>query len=270
MTQPELENGEHTESIEGFWQEIEAQFRQHSSAPPIQILSPRQVRSYLLALAGVPKFQYVFDKINAGFLTCAVQPKLLKEHLLEWDGCGLLDRDSLEDEYKNALPPEFMGSRLIRETLLCELETLIKGRVLSARFIKLWDILLRQQYTSLFIENFSPYIATDEPLRENNSSIVERYIYAIWMHEKGYNPKKRNKGDLGTLLSHQIDKILLCHPDRVKKPWQYTHYAALIDTKGKENGLIRTVTDMPTEVIADYATDGLFSKSDFFDLFSET
>lgn len=275
MKQPEAQNGEHEESTENsaedFWEEIHRQFHpMHRVEHPTFVLSPAQIRRYQLAYLKVPKFQHLLVHPDPNYKFCIVEKSLFQRYFHEFISMGLLDTKTLEPRYKSTLPPAFQRPYESWEGLLEELTELIKQRDISERFAKLWSLYLKRNHIMLFFEHFDPYAVARKSAESNDSSEVERYIYALWMHFHGYQGKKGERTFLITRLAHKLDEVVNSDKAKGNRPWRFTHYDALLLTKGAKNPLIRTVTDMNPEMIAEYATDGAFAAEDFPELFSAT
>jgi hypothetical protein len=257
-----------TEAAEKFWNEVERQFHPMLRIEqPVYVLSPGQARKYQLAHIGVPKFRHLAKHPNPNYRFCIVDKSLFEKNYEEWNAMGLLDPNGLEKRYQSNPIPRYIGFSGSWDELVQELGQLIAARMLTDQFAKLWALYLRRNHIMLFLDYFDPYKTAIKTFEKNESSEVERYIYAIWLHSHGFQGKKGEKGSLGTELAHQIDKILQNKNLKAKPPWYFSHYEALLLTKDKEHPIIRTVTDMTPELINEYATDGAFTNADFPELF---
>lgn len=253
--------------IENFWREVERELNNDLMGMSPCVLSPMQARLLQLAYLRVPKFQYLLKKIEMGYVFYSVGKNLFEQHLHEWHSLGLLNVETLEQPYKNRLltPP------FIPEYNLDELRELITRRELSPNFLRLWSIYIKRIYIISFLNSFDPYNGANKSAEINESSEVEKYIFAIWMKQKGYKGKRGDKTKFITELAHKLYDITTSNDVEIKKSWRNTHYNAMISTKnGDKNLVTRTVTDMPYETIMEYAAEGTFNTTDFPELFSVT
>lgn len=258
------------DNTKDFWLEVGQNFGSDQSDTPTYVLSPRQTRWHQLAMLKVPKFQHLSDRTNTSHTFCFINKSLFENFLHEWYASGLLDLNTLENEYKKLLPPEFMRPVPAGKILKIELGKLIKKRDLSPRFAQLWGAHIRRNHLMAFINILDPYQAANKSAKENDSSVVDRYIYAVWMHSKNYIGEKGTKDGLITKLALLLDNATNSDNAKTNRPWHFSYYESLLNVKSDKNLIIRTVTDMTPEQIEEYATDGAFTTNDFPELFSVT
>lgn len=256
-------------NTDAFWRVILDQFHPvHRIEQPTLVLSPRQARKYLLAYLKVPKFRSLLERPDPSYRVCMVEEAFFQEYFHELYSLGLLDTETLEPQYKEKLPPAFQTIYGTWNDTLGELSELIAKRDLSERFAQLWARYLKQNQTILFLEYFDPYANVAKTAASNDSSEVDKYIYALWMNHNNYKGVKGTKGPLGIKLALHLDGILRSTKAVSNRPWYFMYYESLI--KSDKVALIRTVTDMTLDEINEYATDGFLTSDDFPELFSVT
>lgn len=254
-----------------FWGEVERQFHPMLRVEaPTYVLSPGQLRKYKLAHLKVPKFAHLIERPDPHYRFCVVNKSLFESKFEELHALGLLRSEDLEARYCLPLVPEFMGFSGSWDDLIKELSQLIGQRKANERFAKLWAIYLKRNLIMLFLEYFDPYVAAAKSVEGNDSSEMDKYIYAIWMHSFGYKGGK-GKDPLLTRLAAQLDEILESRRAKsAERPWYFTYFESLRAVKSGESLIIRTVTDMTPDKIKEYAEDGAFTRMDFPELFSVT
>ncbi|HRI76623.1 MAG TPA: hypothetical protein PLX33_06500 [Alphaproteobacteria bacterium] len=228
----------------------------------VKVLSPRQSRKYQLALAGVKKFQHILKSVDQGYVFYPLPTATFEKHLHEWDTFDLLLTKHLEERYLRKVRPSWRQS-LSWQEVIDELKSIAQKKILSERFFELWDLYLRRSSIVTFIGDVQPYEASVSSMTGNDTRIVERYIYALWMHSKGYR-KGHGKGVLGDQLLKRIGDLEERKNVNINR---LRYYKGLIAPAG---GLIRSVTGMTPEEISEYVEDEFFTAADFPEIFSTT
>lgn len=229
----------------------------------VRVLSPLQSRKLEIALVGFKKFKHILDMINEGYIFYPLPKSTYEKYLHEWDIFDLLLLEGLEEKYLRKVRPSWREKSLSWTETIAELKEIAQREALTARFFELWTLYMRRASIVTFIHDVQPYMATYESMKANDSSIVEKYIYSLWMQANGYK-KGKGKGTLGD----QLLKLIVDAIDNPKTNYnRIKYYKGLISDDG---GLTRTVTDLTPAEIQQYIDDKYLDPSDFPEIFSAT
>jgi len=213
------------------WDLLDAEWREEER---IKILSPRQCRKLALAFAGIKKFSYILKSMEEGYIYYPLSKDTYERHLHEWDIFGLVMIKGLEEKYLKKLRPKWHKDISWQE-LIKELKIIARRKETSQRFFELWNLYIRRNSLISFIEEMRPYDTELKSFEANVPKVMQRYIYAFWMHSKGYKGG-RDK----TALGNQLFKVIQDALDNPKTDTnRRNYYSGLISGKG---GLVRTVT----------------------------
>lgn len=248
---------------DAFWSEIRFQLDiQWREEDMVRVLSPKQARKYELALMGLPKFKEVLRLKEEGHIFYPVPLTAFERRLHEWHIFGLIDLAGLEEKYLKKIQPTWREKPVLWKELLPELKRLAEEQKLTKRFDDLWRLYMQKVTIVEFLDALDPYSGNEKSMLENESRLVERYIYALWMHRAGYIGG-RNKTQLGSKLVQRIHDVTSINNG---SSIRFRAYKRLVGST--ENPLLRSVTDMTPEQITEYATDGILTAEDFPEIFS--
>lgn len=267
MKYKEADTCKHTANTDDFWQEITRQFEPEYYDEPMFVLSPKQTRLLKMAYMGVPKFKHILKRMELGHKFYPIDKNMFERNLFEWDAMGFIKHDDIEQSYESKLKrPAFMPSLPQWDEHVKILKRLIQHKELTPEFAKLWAAYIRRTHLIDYMVIFEPYNSASRTVEENETSEVERYIFALWLHYHQSKGKKTTKTKLAINLATKLDDVIKAH--KGPTPWQFTHYNALLNTKDQSNPLLRNATDPNKAELQEYAEDGAFSVEDFPELFS--
>lgn len=254
---------------DSFWEEIEREFSVLEYEPLSFVLSPKQTRLFHLAQLRVPKYRSLLNKYQSGeYIYCIIGKEAFELNNESLVGAHLVDIENLESKYVDV--PHFIDKTKTWPEIIQELQELINNRQLNDRFAKLWGIYLKRIQLENFLAVFDPFYTNTKDAENKESSVVQKYIYAHWMAYHRYSKKHGEKARLHQILIEQ--KYELCPSDNITpdEPWYYAYLRDMIPHRNSNDKmkLSRTVSDMLYDEIQEYANDGVFSITDFKELFS--